>query len=80
MVNEAAVESDEVYQIVCSAANNAGQTLVDQGRKDARFGGIGVEYSDEMLGLIEDNVVCILSDRAVAPETAMFFAERGIRA
>lgn len=80
MVQEAEVESGEVYQIVCSAANNAGQTLIDQGRKDARFVGVGIDYSDEMLALIEENVVCILSDRTVADDTAKFFAARGIRA
>lgn len=72
--------SDVVFNATCSAIDNAGQTLIDQGRRDARFLPNTGTFTDEMLALIVDNLICIMSAEDCPQEVRDFFAPYGIAA
>jgi hypothetical protein len=79
VVTEAEEVPGEIQLVLAAAADNAGQTMIDQGRAQDRFLN-GRDYSDEMIGLIIANLEGYLAYNEVSAETFAFFDERGVRA
>lgn len=72
-------QNGKVFNAIANATDNAGQTLIDQGRRAARFDAAG-NYSDEMVSLTMSSLCGILGDWKTSDDVRAWFAQYGIEA